>query len=151
MPDADSTIDGLIAAVPNQDWQALDIREGAYDRVAAAHQVTHTLAHQPDIAVYSIPHGKHGAPTEKHPVLLSYIDVVVQGYLTEFGESGAARFFATTDGWDAPVINDRHAPLYPRHCMLTGDERRFVDAELGRLSVKVLDQPPVCDPTTWRE
>ena len=26
-------------------------------------------------------------------VLLSYIDVVVQGYLREFGEDGVARFF----------------------------------------------------------
>ena len=40
-------------------------------------------------------------PQPKTPILLSYLDVVVQGYLAEFGEAGVARFFASTDGWGA--------------------------------------------------
>lgn len=135
--DADCEIDGLVAGVPRGDWQALDIREGAYDRVSAAHQVRHTLPQAPQIALYTIPEGKHGRPTESHPVLLSYIDVVVQGYLREFGVEGAARFFATTDGWDAPVLNDRAAPIYPRHCTLSSQERAFVDDSLSDLSAQV--------------
>ena len=138
VPDPESQIDGLIAAVPGQHWAALDERERAYDRVAAAHQVSHALPHQPDIAVYTIPDGRHGAPTDQHPALLSYIDVVVQGYLREFGEDGARRFFDTTDGWDTPVLDDRADPVYPRHRSLSPDERGFVDDELRDRSIRIL-------------
>jgi len=138
VPDAESEIDGLIASVPARDWAALDARERAYDRVAACHQVTHTLPHSPEIAVYTIPDGKHGTPDETCPALLSYIDVVVQGYLREFGEQGARRFFDTTAGWEAPVLDDRAAPVYPRHRRLSSDERAFVDELLSEREVRIL-------------
>ena len=138
VPDATTEIDGLIAAVPGDDWAALDERESAYDRVAAAHQISHTLPHMPEIAVYAIPQGRHSGVTETHPALLSYIDVVVQGYLREFGESGAQHFFDTTDGWDAPVLDDRADPLYPRHRHLSLDERAFVDDQLRARDVRFL-------------
>ena len=70
-------------------------------------------------------------------MLLSYIDVVVQGYLAEYGPDGAERFFETTGGWDVPILNDRAAPLYPRHTMLSGSERTFVDAALARLPAQI--------------
>lgn len=151
VPDPDCRIDGLIAPVPDEDWEALDYRERAYDRVAAQHQVTHGLPHAPQIAVYAIPDGQHEAPTHTHSLLLSYIDVVVQGYLTEFGTDGVDRFFATTHGWDAPIIDDRVAPRYPRHCTLDADEVALVDDHLTRLDVSIL--PPDVDqrPTEWRK
>lgn len=138
VPDPASVIDGLIAPVPSGEWAALDTRERAYDRVAAHHQVRHPLPHAPEIAVYAIPHGRHGTPDETCPVLLSYLDVVVQGYLREFGEEGVRRFFETTDGWDAPVLDDRAAPRYPRHRVLTGDERRHVDDMLRDAGVRII-------------
>lgn len=138
IPDADSEIDGLIAEVPHDDWAALDHRERAYDRVSAAHQINHPLPHAPQIAVYAIPHGKHGDPSTTGPVLLSYIDVVVQGYLREFGEDGAVRFFETTGGWDAPVLDDRADPVYPRHRRLSTSERDLVDESLSALQVRLL-------------
>lgn len=146
MPCPNSTIDGLIAPVPDQDWAALDLRERAYDRVAAAHQIRHNLPHQPQIAVYAIPEGRDQSPTTDHALLLSYIDVVVQGYLREFGPEGVARFFATTDGWDAPVIHDRTAPRYPRHCQLTADETALVDDHLNHLGVTFLAAAPPSAP-----
>ncbi len=135
--DEDSTIDGLIAGVPNADWVALDQREWAYQRIIANNDISHGLSHEPDIALYAVPHDQSHKPSVKHPILLSYIDVVVQGYLTEFGQDGAQRFFDTTDGWDIPIINDRDAPLYPRHQPLSPDERHFVDEQLSALPAKV--------------
>ena len=134
-----STIDGMIAHVPGNDWAALDQREWAYDRIPVTASVTHRLSRPADIAVYAVPPGRHGEPTERHPVLLSYIDVVVQGYLRAFGEDGADRFFATTDGWETPVLNDRAAPLYPRHRQLLPQETAFTDNRLARLAVRVID------------
>ncbi|WP_428541855.1 gamma-glutamylcyclotransferase family protein [Profundibacter sp.] len=124
VPDADCTIDGLIAAVPDGDWQALDIRERAYLRQDATHQVHHEVNHDPEVAIYAIEANAHQPPTTKNPILLSYLDVVVQGYFNEFGEEGVARFFDTTDGWHAPILDDRDAPIYPR--AITPDKTEIV-------------------------
>lgn len=137
VPDASCSIEGLIAQVPDANWAALDKREWAYDRIGASQAVTHTLDHEPEVAIYAVPDNRRHVPSRKHPILLSYIDVVVQGYLTEFGQDGAERFFRTTDGWDAPIINDRVAPMYPRHQTLTSQQRRFVDDHLEMVSARV--------------
>jgi len=139
VPDTPSEIDGLIAEVPAGDWAALDAREHAYDRLSVTEHVSHAVTHPVDVALYSVPDGKHGRATRAHPILLSYIDVVVQGYLREYGAAGAARFFATTEGWDAPILNDRHDPRYPRHQRLSDDERLFVDDALRRLPAELID------------
>lgn len=141
VPDPDCEIDGLLAAVPGADWAALDLREAAYDRLDAAHQIAlpETMqATPPRIAVYSIPSNAHFAPDPDSPVLLSYLDVVVQGYLKEFGEAGVTRFFDTTDGWDAPVLDDRAAPVYPRHTLLSIAERELVDDLLSTRGVRLI-------------
>ncbi len=134
-PDSSAEIDGLIAHVPNGDWAALDLRERAYDRVAVFDNVSHTKDEDISVAVYTVPHGKHGTPTVEHPLLLSYIDVVVQGYLKVFGEAGVERFFDTTAGWSAPVMDDRSNPIYPRHQRLSEKERGLVNSNLKRLGV----------------
>ncbi|MHC0053683.1 gamma-glutamylcyclotransferase family protein [Actibacterium sp. D379-3] len=127
-----AVIDGLIAAVPGRDWAALDAREHAYDR----HRVARPDLDELHIYAVAPQHSDH--PDMRHPILLSYIDVVVQGYLREFGPDGARRFFDTTDGWDAPILDDRITPVYPRHQPLDADERGFVDGQLSRLSANVI-------------
>lgn len=127
VPDDTCEILGLIAAVPNADWAALDEREFAYERVSVSHQIDHKLECDLDIAVYAVEASQQAAPSIENPILLSYLDVVVQGYLQQFGQEGAAHFAQTTTGWDAPIINDRAAPLYPRSQSLTHDELRQVD------------------------
>ena len=141
VPDEEAWIDGLIAAVPGGDWQALDHRERAYDRVPAL-TVTHAVSPAPAVQVYTIPEDKHGPASRLHPVLLSYIDVVVEGFLNEFGADGVTRFFATTTGWDAPVAADRGAPLYTRHRAVPAEVRRLVDRHLDAFAVERV-APPV--------
>ncbi|EAQ01727.1 hypothetical protein OB2597_14826 [Pseudooceanicola batsensis HTCC2597] len=133
-------IDGLIAAVPGADWTALDARELGYDRVALLDGISHAAEDAGEIAVYHIPRDKHG-PAEGHrPVLLSYLDVVVQGYLRVFGEEGGRHFFETTAGWDGPILNDRAAPRYPRAQTLSAKETGLVDRHLRELGVEILDE-----------
>ena len=138
LPDPDCTIEGLIAQVPGADWVALDEREYAYDRVPASEAVTHDLGAGLDIAVYAVPDHRHVVPDLAHPILLSYVDVVVQGYLREFGSEGADRFFATTSGWDVPILNDRENPRYPRHQQLDATETSFVDGRLAAVGARIV-------------
>lgn len=126
-PAPGDTIDGLIAAVPGADWAALDEREYAYDRVLASQAVGHDLPGAPEISVYAVPAERQAPGSHHHPILLSYLDVVLQGYLQVFGREGVTDFVATTDGWDAPILDDRDAPRYPRHQPTTAQERSLFD------------------------
>jgi hypothetical protein len=141
-PDPTTTIEGLIAAVPGSDWAALDAREAAYDRHPVCETVQHDLSPRPPVSVYAIPQHNRRAPTEAFPVLLSYLDVVVQGYAREFGADGVARFFATTTGWEAPILDDRASPIYPRHQRLSTAERAMTDAHLHSLGARIITTRP---------
>jgi len=135
-PASGHAIDGLIAAVPNGDWAALDLREAAYDRL---HVPPETIRHDHDqvisVQVYKTRAAHDAAPTVRHPILHSYLDTVVSGYFQVFGRDGAAGFFASTDGWGAPVLNDRADPRYPRTTLLSAEMRRLIDAMLDDLGV----------------
>lgn len=134
-PVAGTSIDGLIALVPGRDWAALDLRETGYRRHRVSDRLAHALPVAPHVQVYAVPDDESSA--QGGHILLSYLDVVVQGYLHHFGPSGAAAFFATTDGWDRTILNDRDDPKYPRHQRLSDDERAFVDSHLTRLPARI--------------
>jgi hypothetical protein len=134
--DDSAEIDGLIAPVPDDNWEDLDHRERAYERHAAAHEITHE-AEASEIAIYAIDPARMARPTQDHPILLSYLDVVIQGYLQVFGPEGVTHFAETTDGWHAPVLNDRESPIYPRARVLNNDERGMVDDMLARVGSQI--------------
>lgn len=139
--DRQSQIDGLIAPVPAAEWEALDLREQNYLK-AKADNVEHMLPRNPEIHIYHAPDWMHRPAQSMMPIALSYLDVVVQGYLAEFGEAGVARFFETTDGWDAPVLNDRDAPIYRRHRPSSAKERRLVSDHLSALGTRIEMRQP---------
>jgi len=133
-PDTNTAIDGIIARVPGADWAALDTREAAYDR----HDVSATVLHEgppATTAIYQVSPHHIAPPGANHPILLSYLDVVVHGYLAVYGVPGVADFFATTAGWDTPILNDRAAPQYPRHQPMTPDQTDLVDRYLATCQV----------------
>lgn len=136
VPDSATEIEGLVAAVPAAAWPDLDVRERAYQRVALA-EVRHAGVVSAT-AIYALPHGTHAAPEAGNPILLSYLDTVMQGYLALFGEAGVARFVKTTDGWHAPVLDDRAAPRYGRATPATVTQRAMVDDWLARLGTPVI-------------
>jgi hypothetical protein len=131
------SIEGLMAAVPGGDWQALDTREAGYNRLDARGSLGLTDDDTRELAIYAIAPDNFIAPSRESPILLSYLDVVLQGYLQVYGQRGAEAFIETTIGWDAPVLNDRSTPFYPRHQKLTETERGFVDSILATLGADV--------------
>ncbi|MEM1074055.1 MAG: gamma-glutamylcyclotransferase family protein [Pseudomonadota bacterium] len=130
------SIRGLIAEVPNADWAALDEREGGYARLHASDDVDHPVEGTPDIAVYAVDPGNI-LQSDTHHILLSYLDVVAQGFYDVYGEDGVQHFFDTTDNWHTPILNDRDAPVYPRHQSLSPVQRSLVDEHLARLAAQV--------------
>lgn len=132
------TIDGLVAEVPNADWAALDAREFAYCREDVTGQVSHDGPPSPT-AVYRVDAAYLGPANNSFPILLSYLDVVVQGFAHVYGRDGVDRFFETTAGWEAPIRDDRAAPVYPRAQALSREESALVDAWIKRLGVRLID------------
>lgn len=139
LPDRSSEIEGLVAGVPDHAWEALDLRERSYLRETAS-DVRHALGEGVEVRLYHAPEHLHRPHSEYHPILLSYLDAVVQGYFREFGEGGVRRFFETTDGWDAPILNDRRSPRYARHQLLTDVERNLTDSLLANVGAEVSDR-----------
>lgn len=135
VPEEGAVLDGVIAEVPHAEWEALDQREFSYERTVSA-WVEHPLPHAVRVQHYWVPEGKHVPPERDEPVLLSYLDTCVEGYLAVFGEDGPARFFDTTDGWEAPVLDDRAAPVYRRHTAPGAAVEAVTDAALERLGVR---------------
>jgi len=127
-----AVIEGAVQAVPNADFAALDRREAGYRRLSAKVYPT-----TDPCVVYQVPPENRvdGAP---HALLLSYIDVVVAGFLEHFGVTGVTRFFETTDGWNVRVIDDRQTPRYPRHQPLHAQVKALTDANLDNLPVTMV-------------
>jgi len=139
VPDPEAEIEGLVAEVPGRDWTALDRREAGYDRHVVADDLDHEAPHPVRAAIYAVPPARWAGAGRPAPILLSYLDVVVQGYLREFGAGGPARFAATTAGWEAtPILDDRAAPRYPRAQRLSRAEEEAADALIAGTGARVI-------------
>ena len=147
-PDPGSAIDGVVIAPPIDTLPALDKREGQYTRHAIDAGALDWLDPRPDgwpdPFVY-VGNNEYRRPGDAdYPIMLSYLDVVIAGFLKTFGASGADRFLQTTDDWHVPVLNDRTAPRYPRALSLSPSERHRVDCclkELAIIPIQTFSQP----------
>lgn len=135
-PAPQGRIDGLVAPVPGGDWAALDAREHAYGRWEVGHQLD--PAPPAPAYVYSV-EPEHREEVVPHPILLSYLDVVVEGFRHHFGRRGVAAFFSGTAGWARPVLDDRAAPIYRRHRDVGAEVRTLTDTHLAAMGLRVTD------------
>ena len=117
-------IDGVLVRLPVADLPSLDAREAGYERLTVSMADVKLLAESESgatapagndiIVVYrSLVDNRHPASVE-FPILQSYIDCVMAGYLAVFGADGLQRFMHSTHGWHYPTQDDRAAPRYPR-------------------------------------
>ncbi|MGR3291953.1 MAG: gamma-glutamylcyclotransferase family protein [Paracoccaceae bacterium] len=135
-PDPDGSIIGVTLKAPQNDSK-LEDRERAYQRSNVSRQVVRSGTAKIDIEIFAISPALCRPTGPRSALLLSYIDVVVQGFLQEYGEPGVQNFFETTHGWGAPILNDRAAPVYPRHQPLQARETALTDHWLNALSAVV--------------
>lgn len=138
MPSEVTSIDGLIARVPENDWTALDKREAGYHRQAIEDDsIKHGRSDPTEVQIYQTHAETDITGRVFYPILLSYLDVVVQGFRDIFGEDGVAAFFTSTEGWEAGILDDRSAPIYPRAQKLSPLETELVNHHIARLPAKV--------------
>ncbi|MEM1049331.1 MAG: gamma-glutamylcyclotransferase family protein [Pseudomonadota bacterium] len=132
-PDNASGLQGLLVIDTEENLPEVDQREARYDRVAVpADALTLEQDHAVDALYVYVAKAVHtGAADPRFPIRQSYVDAVMQGYRTEFGDAGLERFVHETYGWDQVVLADRHQPLYPRAVRLSAAEQDLFDSLLS--------------------
>jgi len=128
--DADSEIDGLIVLDHSSSLASLDEREALYARTDIPQTALHFHDDEPEVKNQFLYVADQPIATQQHHILRSYLDVVMQGYLHQFGEEGVHRFVESTLNFGIPIKEDRDNPLYPRATELTDDEERFFTVAL---------------------
>ena len=113
--------DGL-AALDEREWryERCDLADGAFRPDADA-----TLPTAGFVYTARAEHYRWG--DEDHPILQSYVDCVLAGFLKLWGEAGVRDFVETTRGWHVPIRADRKAPLYPRAVRTDDEALSFFD------------------------
>ncbi|MCY6380302.1 gamma-glutamylcyclotransferase family protein [Hoeflea prorocentri] len=138
-----SVIDGLLIYDRLDNLPSVDEREMTYDRVAVPiERLDMAGGELPDCPVYVYEAQTNTADHDPHhPILQSYLDAVLQGFLREFGRQGVHDFLETTDGFERHVHADRQDPVYPRAVRLIEEERSFIDGILEERGIRFLDPP----------
>ncbi len=127
-------IDGLLIIDRAANLPAVDRREAQYARIALTvaeleiNGVADVRPHDLPLYVYAAPDRRGEAETP--PVLASYLDVVMAGFLREFGAAGMTRFIASTDGFERGVRDDRRRPVYSRSVRLSAKTTATIDRHL---------------------
>eukprot|EP00966_Prymnesium_polylepis_P046894 1086673-Prymnesium_polylepis.2 len=117
----DVTANGVCVRVEASELPAFDIREAGYTRRRLSRDaivVSDSIdsASLPSDAEYWIYVHPAGQPSPTHPVLQSYLDVMLAG-CSEYGKAFAEEFCATTRGWGTVTgsfLDDRSHPGYVR-------------------------------------
>jgi len=131
------SIDGLLVIDFAVNLAGVDTREFRYHRRDIAlsdlefTDPVHGLGADITLHVYEA-RVEHPATVGPAPILRSYLDAVMQGFLREFGAAGLHRFVSETDAFHTPIHEDRTQPLYPRAVSLSPEEVELFDVVLGR-------------------
>jgi hypothetical protein len=129
-------IDGLLILDQAVNLAAIDRREARYDRIGIDRDAFRPAGG--DVIPAALPAkiflyvGRKSADARGEAKLLqSYLDVVLAGFLAEYGVAGIDRFMASTSGFGRPVIEDRARPLYSRAQTIDAGMARMFDARLA--------------------
>ncbi|MEH6444445.1 MAG: gamma-glutamylcyclotransferase family protein [Oceanospirillaceae bacterium] len=121
VPEQGQACNGVLVEVPESELPSFDLRERGYQRVLVdAYQVEFysqamDLKSQANtqVKVWLYQSQEVVSPCENHPVVFSYLDVIIAGCL-EYSPQFCDDFMQLTQGWKHAMLNDRHNPRYPR-------------------------------------
>jgi hypothetical protein len=141
-PDAETIIEGMVVFDRADHLPSVDEREfGYHRRTVAADRIEYLNDLAVDCPVYIYEAWtNHSEDDPGDPILQSYLDAVLQGFLREFGPEGVRGFVRTTDGFDRPVRRDRHQPIYARSVLLSDHERTMFDGLLEQHGIAYSDE-----------
>ncbi len=133
-PEARVEIAGIVIFQNLGGLAELDQRESGYSRVrvSARHDRPDRRATEFDCFTYVSDSTHHRSGSEEFPIWRSYLDCVLAGYFDLGGHPAMDDFIASTKGWNAPILDDRRLPRYPRAVTLAPDVQRGIDETLAQ-------------------
>ncbi len=140
-----SAIDGLLIFDRVENLPAIDRREARYVRVSLELPDL-VLSNAPgtdlpdairieDVPIHVYVGHPPAHPTGRPRLLQSYLDVVLSGFLAEFGHKGIDAFIQSTDGFERGIHLDRESPVYSRAIRLETAITRVFDERLRKAGV----------------
>ena len=129
-PTDDEIVQGVVVYDRAAHLPAVDEREAGYARRIV--DLGRLAVERPPIAdepvyIYEAHRGALDAAETQSAILQSYLDAVMQGFRTLYGEEGLRRFVARTEGFETAVLQDREQPRYPRAVTLSDGEAALFD------------------------
>ena len=105
---------GIYIPISEKDIKELDVREikesgNKYERLLLDNKFCDQRFKKNKIYTYVSKNVEN--PSHDFPLIQSYIDVVIQGFM-EYNIEYAIEFCRTTFNWSKYYINDRNAPIY---------------------------------------
>ncbi|PTW60915.1 hypothetical protein C8N35_10396 [Breoghania corrubedonensis] len=140
-PEPGAEVAGVMVREHRDGLAALDEREWRYERCDLAEGAFRGDAETP----LEVPGFVYTARAEHyrwgdadHPILQSYVDCVLAGFLKHWGEAGVRDFVETTRGWHVPIRPDRQSPLYPRAVTIDDETRVLFDEVLREAGARCI-------------
>jgi hypothetical protein len=132
VPQAEAGVAGVGILERRDNLAALDAREKGYRRIPLALDAEEppgvaTRGDWERFTYISTPVALRPGSRE-FPIWRSYLECVLAGFLDLGGGAAARDFIVTTDGWEAPILDDRAAPKYMRAVKLPQHVQGEVDA-----------------------
>ncbi|MCK5932120.1 MAG: gamma-glutamylcyclotransferase, partial [Fulvimarina manganoxydans] len=129
-PVAEASVHGVVVYDLADHLPAVDEREAGYRRkTVEADKLTIEAAPQAAVPVhiYEASRGASDAHDLGSMILQSYLDAVMQGFRSLYGDDGLRRFVSETEGFETRIVKDRAAPRYPRFVALGPGEAELFD------------------------
>lgn len=132
-----ATVKGIVLLHDGAEPFDFDEREIGYERVPVAVRLigSESPGELTECFVYAGHERHRGCATREFPIWRSYLDCVALGFLHLGGVEALDEFISSTSGWDAPILDDRASPKYPRALTITAAQELLIEDALRRNGV----------------
>jgi hypothetical protein len=135
---AGSRIQGLLILCDAADLAQVDAREAGYERVALRRQdVLSPVSHLPEkLYIYKSKPAHYQPGGADYPIWFSYAEAVLHGFMSVFKTEGVDAFIGSTNGWSAPVIDDRDNPRYRRspRGLMSSEDKEYIEQKIRQIT-----------------
>jgi hypothetical protein len=139
IPNNSARVTGVLVPLSPEGLTELDKREIGYIRrnVQQHHLTVEVSANElGPVFTYFSEEQLLRPGSREYPIWCSYVDYILAYYIQLFGGDAAHRFITETVGWEAPMLDDRHYPKYPRAKPLSIQMRTMIDQSLAAAGIQ---------------
>jgi hypothetical protein len=139
VPNGSAEVTGVLIPVNPAELVELDEREIGYIRRSVGRDdvIGKSFSSSEPMKVFTyFSERRHLRPgCLEYPIWKSYVEYILARYIELFGKNASRAFIQETIGWEAPMLDDRLCPKYPRAEPLSAQMRTIIDESLATAGV----------------